>query len=367
MTSPAMMRVSTSTALLLALLTAGCQRRWSYENQPLDRPVRLAALRPPGTAELADGRCYQVYGVRLLRPVSFRDAFEGKAPEPVDVEVRDPGSRVSRIDFKGYGGGACGLTTGPVPAYARRDVGAALVRAGVALPALRVFDEDPEYARELVRLLPSYDTHAERSRPALAGDAEVVKLAELLLDRHPEATAAALYLLERAGDARFVPLAAARLERLAAEGITGPRVAPARRRSEVSRMVGLLYRREPAAAERAARLLFHVYDPAEPSEQASIAGTLVLRGDWSPYDELVRRLTDPSFPAGYRESLAPSLAGALNFPFRRGTDPAGFARWYRHVRPRLQVHKSWVAFGPGTNDAYRASMRPYAKDARRAG
>jgi hypothetical protein len=73
-----------------------------------------------------------------------------------------------------------------------------------------------------------------------------------------------------------------------------------------------------------------------------VAWQPVLQGDWGLYDELVHRLTDRSFPAGSRENLAPSLAGGLNFPFCRGTDPAAFARWYRHVRTRLNVDKGWV-------------------------
>lgn len=337
---------------------------WLEENQPLERPVRLVALRPPATAELADGSKFEVYGVRLIAPVdlSLMARLARVADENVEFEILDPGSPTSRADVKSGGVGICGNTRGPVPKYHRRDLAAMLVMNGVALPTATLLRDDPNDARKLFEGLQTGITTYNLHEPInLAGDAEAAQLGRRLLTDHPDLKLAGVWLLAKARDEQFVAAAAERVDALLAAGVTGGSYQAGQRQLELRVLRALLHElghREELAA--LTRKEFDAYGMQSPYEQPVLALTLVSLGDWGPLDGLVARLSDPAVPDAYANPLAVHLADRLDFPLHHGEDRRSFVRWYDAVRGRLTWDSRWrFGFGPDTQKQYRASMQPY--------
>lgn len=216
---------------------------WTVENQPLDRPVRVVALRPPATAHLADGSAVEVYGLRLITPLDLAAVARlARLPnENVEVEVAKPAATASRMDLKCGGVAICGNTRGAVPRYHRRDLADVLVMQGAALPTLSVARDAPDYAASLLKALQTGIMTRNIYRDInLAGDAEAARLGEHVLQNYPGMELAGIWLLAKARDQRVHTAAVKRADTLVAAGLAGNSYETGQRRLELGILAGLV-------------------------------------------------------------------------------------------------------------------------------
>ena len=159
------------------------------QNHPLDNPVKLLDITKEGKVVLEFGSEHHIYGITTILPKPLEQIryFKHQVPT-LEVELESPENMTSKVWAKNRLNYFCGNTWMPqplpprLPAFSKVDLAEILVSYGGAIPDISVFEESPEYAKQLMKALSSRVSALEIEQ----NSESAIRLGEYLIASQPE-------------------------------------------------------------------------------------------------------------------------------------------------------------------------------------
>ncbi len=316
-----------------------------YENQPLDRPMKIAIINEPGEIILANDSRYRIYGIKtiLAEPLSQIKYFQWQMPT-LEVEIANPDKPISKVWCKNRIRYWCGNTwmprffPGRLNKFSKRDLGEMLVWEGAAIPTVEVFQEAPDYAEHLINVM-------QYIAPRLKFEKNkdyASKLGKFLINERPEFFNTGAWLLAHTGDSKISNIVRKRIiDTIRAHELEG-RVAI--RPNKIEDLLSVLIKVSPNDAKQIAREIFRGYRNKFPYLKVALALKLLTIDDWYGLDVLMNEIVDAELDTSYRQGIVGTLENPLILCWQRGggksDEPykdywARMAQWYRDNKDKL--------------------------------
>jgi len=316
-----------------------------YENQPLDKPRKIATINEAGEIVLADGNRYRIYGIKTILPDPLRQIkyFQRQLPT-FQVDIVDPDKRVSKIWYKSGNLVYCGMCfmsrffPGKLGRFRKEDLGTRLVWMGGAIPTIEVFKEDPNYAKHLTLTMRDAAPRLEFGK-----DKDYAyKLGRFLINERPEFFNAGAWLLAHTGDSEILDIMRKRIvDNLMKCDLEGHVTIS---RNEVEDLIPILIKLSREDAKEVVRKFFGEYKNKFPSLKVALALKTLTINDWYGLDTLMSEIVDTTLDTSYRQGIVSRLENPLILCWQRGGGDykesyedywARMAQWYRDNKDRL--------------------------------
>lgn len=129
-------------------------------NQPLNNPEKIESINSQGNIVLKKGKEYKIYGITTIisNPLEHIRYFQNQI-NTIEVEIESPEQTTSKAWAKIRNNYWCGnmwlprLLPPRRPAFFKSDLAEMLIMYMGAIPDIAVFEDNPEYAKQLMKAL----------------------------------------------------------------------------------------------------------------------------------------------------------------------------------------------------------------------
>lgn len=316
-----------------------------YDNQPLDKPRKVAKINQAGEIVLADGNQYRIYGIKTILSDPLRQIkyFQQQLPT-FQVDIINPDKRVSKIWYKSGNLVWCGnvffprFFPGKLGRFRKEDLGTRLVWMGGAIPTIEVFKGDPNYAKNLTLTM-------RDAAPKLKFEKDkeyASKLGRFLINERPEFFNTGAWLLTHTGDSEILNIVRKRIvDNLVKRELEGHVTIS---RNEGEDLIPILIKLSREVAKGIVRKIFGEYKNKFPNLKVAFALKTLTIDDWYGLDTLMGEIIDTTLDTSYRQGMVSRLENPLILCWQRGGGDykesyedywARMAQWYRDNKDRL--------------------------------
>jgi len=325
-------------------------------NQPLNNPRKLSHITDDGKVILDNGNLYQIYGITMIQynPLEQSRYFKNQALSEksrknedysfLEVEVEEPGKEVSKLWYKHRILYWCGNTLMPrffpgrLKRFSKVDLAVDLVRHGCAIPDMRLFEQEPHYANELVDALSSIASELKPQQ----NEEHIRELGDFLFYKSNGHFKTGAWLLYCVGDSEFIYTLNDHIETQIEEGfIPGQGIDWA---SEIEELYSILVNVSPKMAKDLFNNVIKRYPANKPYIKVRMAVQLIGIKDKSAVDTLIREMYDETLEKSYRASILHELP--RRFPALENNDYHkltftgqldAFREWYEQNKSKWEL------------------------------